>query len=153
MVLEDLSAKILETSIKTTRYPRIVSAEAWASAAARCLNIFCCSRCFRSADSRSEIRYSTILGSCARIGSGTDGRKHEVVAVNLNWNDDEWNSNAYRFDDDNDWNEGNIFLSFETARETPRLCPGVLFCAGELRINAILPAAQNFADFDELLGD
>ncbi len=36
-----------------------------------------------------------------------------VVAVNLNWNDDEWNFNANSLDD-NTWNKGNLFLSFET---------------------------------------
>src|SRR5262249_12595918 len=41
----------------------------------------------------------------------------KAVAVNVNWNadNDEWNVNANRFDD-NQWNEGNVFLSPETAR-------------------------------------
>ena len=41
------------------------------------------------------------------------GYRTRVVSVNLNWNDDEWNFNAYSLDD-NTWNEGNLFLSFET---------------------------------------
>lgn len=42
-------------------------------------------------------------------------RRTERVAVNVNWNDDEWNFNANEFDNGNDWNEGNILLFFETA--------------------------------------
>lgn len=35
----------------------------------------------------------------------------KVLALNLYWNDDEWNSNDYRFDNGNDWNAGNVFVS------------------------------------------
>lgn len=38
-----------------------------------------------------------------------------VVAVGLRWGGDEWDSDAGRFDDDGDWVEGRIFLSFATA--------------------------------------
>lgn len=46
-----------------------------------------------------------------------DGMVHKVVAFNVNWNDDEWNFNANDFDNDNDWNEGNVFVSLDTANE------------------------------------
>jgi len=46
-----------------------------------------------------------------------DGMIHKVVAFNVNWNDDKWNFNANDFDNDNDWNEGNVFVSLDTANK------------------------------------
>jgi hypothetical protein len=48
------------------------------------------------------------------LPSGTDDIKHKIVAVNLNWNDDEWNLNANDFDNVNPWDEGNVFLYPDT---------------------------------------
>ena len=39
---------------------------------------------------------------------------HKVVAMNVNWNDDEWNFNANDFDNNDWWNEGNVFLFPDT---------------------------------------
>ena len=46
--------------------------------------------------------------------SDIDDIIHKVVAVNVNWNDDEWNFNANDFDYNDLWNEGNVFLSPDT---------------------------------------
>lgn len=37
-----------------------------------------------------------------------------VVAVNVNWNDDEWNLNANSLDYNNRWNADNHFFSLDT---------------------------------------
>ncbi len=37
-----------------------------------------------------------------------------VVAVNVNWNGDEWNLNAYTLDYNNRWNADNHFFSLDT---------------------------------------
>ena len=53
---------------------------------------------------------------------------HRIVAVNVNWNDDEWNLNANDFDNVNPWNEGNVFLYPDTAYLLPNYIREVLFC-------------------------
>lgn len=45
-------------------------------------------------------------------GGGTDGPRHGVYAVNVNWNADdrEWNVNDWRLDENGNWNAGNRVL-------------------------------------------
>lgn len=77
------------------------------------------------------------------------GYRTRVVAVNLNWNDDEWNFNANSLDD-NTWNEGNLFLSFETGdmcKARLALAGRALFWVSHFFIHLIFPTPENFAYF------
>lgn len=90
----------------------------------------------------------TDTGMPCKLSSPKDvgGVAHEVLAVNLNWNDDEWNCNDYDFDNDNPWNEGNVFLFFDTVHFLlPLAVRG--FCLLDLCFNAVFPTAENLADF------
>lgn len=72
---------------------------------------------------------------------------HTSVAFNVNWNDDEWNFNANEFDTDNDWNEGNVFVSFGTVcKNLSYFLEGFLFC-----FNAVFPATEDLADLFNFL--
>jgi len=46
--------------------------------------------------------------------SDIDDIIHKIVAVNVNWNGDEWNFNANDLDNNDWWNEGNVFLFPDT---------------------------------------
>ena len=59
--------------------------------------------------------------------SEIDDISYRIVAVNVNWNDDEWNLNANDFDNINPWNEGNVFLYSDTTYFLPNLIFG-RFC-------------------------
>ncbi len=79
-------------------------------------------------------------------------RRTERVAVNVYWNDDEWNFNANDFDNGNDWNEGNILLSFETAYGSLAYPAGLCFARESLAATlffhppSILPTSCIFSD-------
>jgi hypothetical protein len=60
------------------------------------------------------------------VPSELDDIMHRIVAVNVNWNDDEWNLNANDFDNVNPWNEGNVFLYPDTAYLLPMLSGGFI---------------------------
>ncbi len=93
----------------------------------------------------------------AQIGSGLDGISYKVVAVNLNWNGDEWNWNANDFDNGNDWNAGNVLLFFETVhvftKSLPSVYGGVLFFSSKLRSHIIFPSAKHSSHLADLQRD
>lgn len=77
------------------------------------------------------------------------GYRTRVVAVNLNWNDDEWNFNANSLDD-NTWNEGNLFLSFETGnmcKARLALARRALLFASCFFIHFVFPTTENSTHF------
>ncbi len=45
-------------------------------------------------------------------GGGTDGSRHKVFAVNVNWNSDnrKWNVNDWKLDENGNWNTDNQVL-------------------------------------------
>lgn len=59
--------------------------------------------------------------------NGIDDIIHKVVAVNVNWNDDEWNFNANDFDNNDWWNEDNVFLFPDTTYLLPNYFREFLF--------------------------
>lgn len=82
----------------------------------------------------------------------TDDIIHKVVAVNVNWNDDEWNVNTNDFDYDNPWNEGNVFLYPDTTCFLPNYFREFLFSV-EIFISMLFfhppnirPTSCNFPD-------
>lgn len=73
----------------------------------------------------------------------------KVLAVNLNWNGDEWNFNAYTFDEQNEWNEGNVFVYFPETVYMIKTCLSLsrfLFFTILFRIDIVLPSTKHLAN-------
>lgn len=66
----------------------------------------------------------------------------KVLALNLNWNGDKWNSNDWTFDNGNGWSAGNVFVSILYKYQKYSL-GSILFFS--FHINISPPTIQHFS--------